>query len=173
MLTNVLGNAIKFTARGEVSLRVSMSKLIRLQKFPCSSKSRTPASAFRRKRKRRSLNHSCRQTARPHASMEVPVWVLRFPNGWWKRWRYNSAWKARRERAPLSDLWCDSQEQSSPGPKVGADHPLAHSRILIVDHHENSNQFLHDQLLSWTMRKPESAERTRSTPTASLRRAGA
>jgi CheY-like chemotaxis protein len=53
-------------------------------------------------------------------------------------------------------------KQSSPGSKVGADHHLAHSRILIVDHHETASQFLHDQVLSLNMR----SSRARSGPEA-------
>jgi two-component system sensor histidine kinase/response regulator len=43
-------------------------------------------------------------------------------------------------------------KQPSPGSKVEADNPFADGRVLIVDHHETSRQFLHDQVLSWNMR---------------------
>ena len=47
--------------------------------------------------------------------------------------------------APLSDLWCDWQSNRALAQRSVRIITLANSRILIVDHHETSSQFLHDQ----------------------------
>ena len=68
ILKNLLSNALKFTERGEVSLRVSRRPRTARRRSPCA----TPASASRRTSRRSSSRRSARPTAARTASTAAP-----------------------------------------------------------------------------------------------------
>ena len=74
VLTNLLGNAIKFTERGHVHARDSRRRPTPRDPRGCTSTSATPASASRRRSTPRSSRRSARPTARRRGGSAAPAW---------------------------------------------------------------------------------------------------
>ncbi len=73
VLSNLLANAIKFTARGQVQLRVQ--RLGARPSTSCASRSSTPASASMRHCRHACSSPSARPMPRPRASTAAPAWA--------------------------------------------------------------------------------------------------
>ena len=74
VLINLLDNALKFTERGEVNLRVQRDSVDQESTLLFTSSWRTPASASRSRSKHTSSRHSPRSTARPPAASAARAW---------------------------------------------------------------------------------------------------
>ena len=151
VLTNVLGNAIKFTKRGEVSLRVTVQI-------------ETPMEA--------SLQFEIKDTGigiSPETRTTIFEAFVQADGSTTRKYGGTGLGLAISKRLVEKmggEIWVEStpgkgstfrfvvrlEKQSSPRLEVGADHRLTNSRVLIVDHHETSRQILHDQILSWNIR---------------------
>jgi PAS domain S-box-containing protein len=151
VLTNLLGNAIKFTNRGEVSLRVSLQ-----------TETQTEAS----------LQFQVKDTGigiSPEAQAQIFEAFVQADGSTTRKYGGTGLGLAISKRLveKMEGKICVEStlgkgstfrfvvrlaKQSNPRLTISADHHLANCRVLIVDGHETSGQFLHDQILSWNMR---------------------
>ena len=151
VLTNILGNAVKFTNRGEVSLRVS-------------AKAETRAEAL--------LQFEVRDTGigvSPEAQARIFQAFVQADGSTARKFGGTGLGLAISKRLVEmmgGKIWLESilgqgsifrfsvplTKQSNACLKIGADHQLAHWRALIVDDNETSGLFLHDQIASWNIR---------------------
>ena len=151
VLTNILGNAVKFTDRGEVSLRVS-------------AKAETRAEAL--------LQFEVKDTGigvSPEAQARIFQAFVQADGSTARKFGGTGLGLAISKRLVEmmgGKIWVESilgqgsifrfsvplTKQSNASLKIGANHQFAHWRALIVDDNETSGLFLHDQIASWTIR---------------------
>ena len=81
ILTNLVSNAIKFTQKGEVVMRLSIASQPR-HMSRCDSTSKTLELAFRPQRRPAFFSHSVKLMVPPRASTAAPVSVSRLPSIW-------------------------------------------------------------------------------------------
>jgi hypothetical protein len=87
VLVNLVGNALKFTARGHIGLRVELvaragaDAPVRLR-----FTSKTPASASAPSSRRACSALSRKPTPAPPACTAAPAWAWRFRSSWCKPW---------------------------------------------------------------------------------------
>jgi signal transduction histidine kinase len=94
VLVNLLGNAVKFTERGEVVLHV-LQETQTTAEVELRFEVRDTGIGISRKLKRGYFGHSARGTARPLGNMEARDWGLRSANIWWRRCTDRSRFLAR------------------------------------------------------------------------------
>jgi two-component system, sensor histidine kinase and response regulator len=151
VLTNVLGNAVKFTARGEVSLRVSVqteTQTEALLQFEIKDTG-IGVSPEAQTRIFQAFEQADGSTARKFGGTGLGLAIS-------KRLVEMMGGKICVESTPgkgsIFRFNVQLAKQSNACSKLVADHHLAHCRALIVDDNETSSQFLHDQVTSWNMR---------------------
>jgi two-component system sensor histidine kinase/response regulator len=151
VLTNVLGNAVKFTDEGEVSLRVSAQTETQTEVLLQFEVKDTGIGVSPEAQARifQAFMQADGSTARKFGGTGLGLAIS-------KRLVENMGGKICVEstlgKGSIFRFSIQLAKQSNAFLKIGMDHQLAHCRALIVDDNETSGQFLHDQIVSWNMR---------------------
>jgi PAS domain S-box-containing protein len=93
VLTNLLGNAIKFTDQGEVVLRMNLAQETE-DHVVLRGEVTDTGIGISRKGRQDCSRHSARSTARARENMAAQAWVWRSANASRSSWRVKSGWKA-------------------------------------------------------------------------------
>jgi two-component system sensor histidine kinase/response regulator len=151
VLTNVLGNAVKFTDRGEVSLRVTAQAETRTEALLQFEVKDTGIGVSPEAQARifQAFVQADGSTARKFGGTGLGLAIS-------KRLVEMMGGKIGVEsilgKGSIFRFSVQLAKQSNACLKIGADHQLAHCRALIVDDNETSGQFLHNQIVSWNIR---------------------
>jgi signal transduction histidine kinase/CheY-like chemotaxis protein len=152
VLTNILGNAVKFTDRGEVSLRVSAQTETQTEALLQFEVKDTGIGVSPEAQARifQAFVQADGSTARKFGGTGLGLAIS-------KQLVEKMGGKIRVESTPgkgsVFRFSVQLAKQLNACLKIGADHHhLAHWRALIVDDNETSGQFLHDQMVSWNIR---------------------
>jgi two-component system sensor histidine kinase TorS len=132
LLLNIIGNAIKFTDEGSVTVSVAAAPAEAGARPGSPSRSATPASASRPTRPPRCSNRSFRSRTPPAASTAAPAWAWRSASAWWRRWAARSRWKASSARAPACASASTSRSPTACQPRRRRCRPCAALRPLTV-----------------------------------------
>lgn len=152
VLTNILGNAVKFTDRGEVSLRVSLqaeTPTAALLQFEVNDTG-IGISPEAQARIFHAFEQADGSTTRKYGGTGLGLTIS-------QRLVEKMGGKICVESTPgkgsVFRFTLQLGKQSNVRLKIGVEHEqLARCRALIVDDNETSGQFLHNQIVSWNVR---------------------